>query len=445
MACNASKSPLLRIISKRGYSAQASPKAAGRGNEIQTTTLPNKLVVATADSNLPVSRVSVVFRAGSRHESYDNLGIAHTLRVAAGLTTKRSTAFAITRNIQQIGGSLTATGDRETIAYTVQVTSDHLETGIRFLQDVATAPAFKPWELSDSVTRIRVDCASIPDDVRAVELLHKAAFRSGLGNSLFCPSHNIGRLSSEALQHYFASNCTTNRCAVVGVGVEHRLLAGFAQNFDLESGAGKDVASKYYGGAEHRKDKSGRLAHVAIAGEGGSAANLKEALTFAVLQCAAGAGPSTYRGNVNGTIGKAVTSALGSEVFSFSALNASYSDSGLFGFALSTDAKNIGKGVEAGVKALKSANVSAEDVNRGKAQLKAAILHQHGTDGGLLCDMATQAALLGGAHGASELIAVVDTISQADVQAAARRAGSSKLSMGAVGNLGHVPHVTDLV
>lgn len=444
MACNASKTPLLRIFSTRGYSAQASPKLSGKAAEIQTTTLPNKLVVATAESSLPVSRVSILFRAGARNEAYENLGISHTLRVAAGLSTKRSTAFAITRNIQQAGGSLTATSDREIVAYTVQVTSDELETGLRFLQDVATTPAFKPWELSDNASRIKVDVATVPDQIRAVELLHKAAFRTGLGNSLFCPEHNIGKHSSEALQHYFTSNCTTNRCAVVGVGVDHRLLTGFAQNFDLESGAGKDIASKYCGGQEHRCDKSGHLAHVAVAGEGGTVTNLKEALTFAVLQHAAGAGASTTRGNVNGALGKAVTNALGNELFCFSSLNASYSDSGLFGFVLSTDAKNVGKGLEAAVKALKSCSVSTDDVARGKAQLKAAILHQHDNDGTLLCDIGAQAALLGNAHNSGELIAIVDTITQADVQAAARRAGSSKLSMGAVGNLGNIPHVSDL-
>lgn len=47
----------------RGYAAQAGAKTASKKNlEIETTTLPNKLVVASADSNSPISRVSVLFR-----------------------------------------------------------------------------------------------------------------------------------------------------------------------------------------------------------------------------------------------------------------------------------------------------------------------------------------------------------------------------------------------
>lgn len=51
------------------------------------------------------------------------------MRAAAGLSTKNATGFAITRNLQQVGGSLAVTSDREVISYTVEVTKDNLETG----------------------------------------------------------------------------------------------------------------------------------------------------------------------------------------------------------------------------------------------------------------------------------------------------------------------------
>jgi ubiquinol-cytochrome c reductase core subunit 2 len=69
---------------------------------------------------------SLSLRAGSRYEQHDSLGITHVLRIAAGLTTKDSTQFAIMRNLQQIGASLSCQTGRETIAYTLQSTSDNL-------------------------------------------------------------------------------------------------------------------------------------------------------------------------------------------------------------------------------------------------------------------------------------------------------------------------------
>lgn len=54
--------------------------------------------------------------------------------------------------------------------------------------------------------------------VRAVDLLHKAAFRRGLGNSLFISPKKIGKISSESLQHYAGNNLAADRCAITVVG-----------------------------------------------------------------------------------------------------------------------------------------------------------------------------------------------------------------------------------
>lgn len=234
------------------------------------------------------------------------------------------------------------TSDREIIEYSVELTRDKLDTGLKYLGDLACHSIFKPWEVSDNLYRVKEDLARVTPQVRAVDLLHRAAFRSVLGNSIFCAKHHIGRISPETLQHYVASNYKTSRAAVVGVGVDHQLLVGYAKNLGLESGSANENASKYYGG-ELRVDKAGNLAHVAIGTQGAGWTNPKEAIAFAVLQQVAGTGPVTKRGNSGGALGKLVESALGDKPFGFSALNASYSDDGLFGFVLSADGRDIGK------------------------------------------------------------------------------------------------------
>lgn len=279
--------------------------------------------------------------------------------------------------------------------------------------------------------------------MQAVELLHKAAFRKGLGNSVYVPKFQIGKLSSETMLHYVANNLTANRCAVVGVGVDQNTLVGFAQNLELGSGGKSGSSANYYGG-DARKDTPSHVAHVAVAGQGGALSNQKEALAFAVLQLAVGAGPATKRGANNGPLGKALASAIGDSRASFAALNASYSDAGLFGFVVSTDAQNIGKAVDALTRTMKSASVSSDDVNRGKALLKVAVLDAYATDSSLISEMGLQAVLTKDVQSADAIISAIDGITQQDVQAAAKKAGSSKLSVGAVGNLAHVPYSSDL-
>ncbi|XP_052861688.1 cytochrome b-c1 complex subunit 2, mitochondrial [Anopheles cruzii] len=438
MASVTSKTPMLRAAAARGYAAHAQAAAASRGSsEVQTTTLPNKLVVASAEANAPVSRISVVFRAGSRNETADCVGAAHVLRAAGGLSTKTATAFGITRNIQQAGGSLTTQADRELVSYTVAVTKDQLEVGLKYLEATATGQVFKPWELAELTPLIRNELARLPKEVKAVEALHKAAFRNGLGNSVFCPKYLVGKHSSETMQHYFAANCTTNRAAVAGVGVDHQLLVGFAQNLALDSGSGSEHKSTFNTG-EVRHNGSGSRAAVAVGAQAVGWNSLKEAMAFWVLQHAAGVGPAAKRGANNGPL----TKALGN--VNCSALYNCYSDNGLFGFVLVGDAKEAGKAVEAGVKALKSLSVNDADVARGKAAAVVTVAEYVENHSTLLAQLGEEAALAGQVYKKADLIAAVNAVTASDVQAAARKVSSSKLAVGAVGNLGHVPHLCDL-
>lgn len=377
------------------------------------------------------------------------------------MTTKKATSFGITRNIQQVGGSFSVTSDREVIAYTIEVTRDHLETALRFLENAVIGQVFKPWEISDSLPRLKVDLANVSDQVRAVELLHRAAYRSGLGNSIFCPDYQVGKISSETLQHFYAANYTSSRAAVAGVNIDHQILAGFAQSLALESGSGATSESKYRGGTDGRLEKGGRIASVAVATNGGSWANVQEGLAFEILQYAAGVRPATKRGAVNGALTKIIQAAAPNTAVA--ALNAVYSDSGLFGFVASGPAKEIGGAVEAGVKAMKSASITDEDVARGKAGLKADIAFAYDSDSSLINTLAGQSALLGQAHSLRFILEAVDSVQASDVKSvstaiisfitimnwfrffkAARKLASEKVTVAAVGNLEYAPYAADL-
>lgn len=356
----------------------------------------------------------LLFSAGSRNESHDSQGAAHLVRIAAGLSTKNATGFGITRSIQQVGGSLSVTADREIIAYTIEVTRDNLETALRMLENAVVGQSFKPWEISDSLPRLRVDLANRSQQVRAIELLHRAAYRNGLGNSLFCPKYQVGKISSETLQHYYSANFTSGRAAVAGINVDHQVLSGFAQSLALETGTGGKNECKYRGGTDARKEKGGRIASVAVGTNGGSWASVQEGLAFEVLQYAAGVRPGTKRGAANGALTKIIQSAAPNTAVS--TLNAVYSDNGLFGFIASGPAKEVGAAVEAGVKALKSSSLTDDDVARGKAGLKADIAFAYDSDSSLVNTLAGQTALLGSAHSLKAALDAVDSISASDVK-----------------------------
>lgn len=438
MAANVKSAPILRAVAKRTYASAATKYALGC-SDVSCNVLPNKLVVACVDSGLPISRVSILYRGGSRYETAENLGVSNVLRSSAGLTTEDFTKFGIIRHLQQIGASLSVTSDRESIAYTLEGTPDKIELGLKYLKSVATKQVFKPWELDDNIPRIKYELATLAPQTIVADLLHTAAYRTGLGNSLFVKDYNISKIGAETLQYFVQSTFRTNRCAVVGVGVDNNTLVSLAQDLGIESGPGEQSPAKYYGGEVH-KDAASSFAHVAICAEA-AGLNSKDALAFAVLRYALGSGSAVKYGSGAGPLGKAA--ATSDEPLALAAFNAAYSDSGLFGVFISTTAENAKKGVEAAAKVL-SGSVTDADVKRGKALLKAAVLQSYENGESVIQDVGNQALLLGSVIPLAQLATAVDAVTTSQVQDAARKVSSGKKSFAGYGNLSKTPYLDEV-
>ena len=76
---------------------------------------------------------------------------------------------------------------------------------MELLGEVSTKPSFKPWEVKDNFRRVKTELALRDPSTLALEMLHKAAFRNtGLGNSIFVPDFNMGKLSSAVVSGHFS-------------------------------------------------------------------------------------------------------------------------------------------------------------------------------------------------------------------------------------------------
>merc|ERR1712123_142092 len=223
MASRIVKSPAVQTTAKRQFAAQA---AVARSERELVKAEPLK--VASIENHSPITTLGVILKAGSRSETHDNAGISHSLRIAAGVGTKTKTAFSICRNLQQVGASMVATQGREHTLYTVQATRDQTDVAVEYLTEVVSNQAFKPWEVERSIPRMKLELASRSPATQAVELLHQAAFRGGLGNSLYCPTHKVGSHGTAQLSQFVSKHFTTNRAALLGVGVSHSALTKFA-------------------------------------------------------------------------------------------------------------------------------------------------------------------------------------------------------------------------
>ncbi|XP_026171210.1 cytochrome b-c1 complex subunit 2, mitochondrial [Mastacembelus armatus] len=440
-------------LSSRLYAAQAARKVETtvklQPQDVQVTRLPNGLVIASLENYSPASKIGVFAKAGCRYETPENQGVTHLLRLASNLTTKGASAFKICRGIEAVGGSLSVTSSRENMIYTVDCLRDDIDTVMEYLINVTTAPEFRPWEVSELTSRVKLDkaWAAQSAQIAVVEGLHEVAYKNALCNSLYCPDHMVGKIHSDDLHHFVQNNFTSARMALVGLGVDHAVLKQVGEQFlNIRSGAGTTGAKAQYRGGETRLPSTSSLVHSAVVSQS-AADGTTEALAFSLLQHVLGAGPYVKRGsNASSKLVQGVVKAT-ADPFDVSAFNASYSDSGLFGVYTISQAAAAGDVIKAAlaqVKAVADGGVTAADLTRAKAQLKSHLLMSLETSDGLLEAMGTQALADGTYHSAEEISKNIDNVSLTDVANAAKKFVSGKKSMVSNGNLIKTPFVDEI-
>jgi len=439
MASRLSKTPFLQAKRQLAQAATAAkPAELGASGQVQVTKSSDGLTVVTCNNGSPMTTIGVLVKAGSRYETYDTLGSAHAFKNSIGLSTKSHTSFGLNRNVQQMGTQIAINNAREYISFSSQVLSSKVDNLADYLLDAVANPAFKTWEIGDVKRRLGLDLLQMDPATLAGELLHKAAYRGGLGNSLYAPEHMVGRHGPIALGLFHQKHFTSDRSCLFAVGdVPHGHLVKLGEILNLGKGAGPAAAAPKYIGGEQRHDMASNTAYVAIAADC-TGSTVKEMIANSVLAKILGAGPGVKYGTGAGQLQKATGSAnVTSIIFE-------YADASLVGAAIKCDAASAGEIVSKTAAALRSVSVTDAEVKAAKSALTIEWSEQMNSNlkGEILAYSAT--------HGFSEFMtdkAVLDALSQVtvgDVQAAAKKVANGKFSMGAVGNLGTVPYLDTL-
>uniref|UniRef100_A0A7N6BQV2 Ubiquinol-cytochrome c reductase core protein 2a n=1 Tax=Anabas testudineus TaxID=64144 RepID=A0A7N6BQV2_ANATE len=413
--------------------------------ETLVSKLPNGLVIASLENYSPLSSVGVFVKAGSRYETAENQGVSHVLRLAANLTTRGASAFKICRGVEALGGSLSVTSSRETMC-----TYGHLKDSLwEFLVNVTTAQEFRPWEVDELTSRVKVDKALAQQcpQIGVIEKLHEAAYKSALCNSLYCPDYMVGRISPEQLQSFVEDNFTTGRVALVGLGVQHSVLRQLGEGLlSARSGLGAPAVKSVYRGGELRVQNNDKLVHALIVSEGGVSGSA-EANAFSVLQRILGAGPHVKRGsNITSKLSQGIAKAT-TQPFDATAFNASYSDSGLFGVYTIAQADSAGEVIKAAiaqVRGLAEGNVSQADFTRAKNQAKVEYLMSLESSESLIEEVGAQALNAAAYQLPETVLQAIDAVTQDDVVKAAKKFVDGKKTMAASGNLVNTPFVDEV-
>jgi len=398
------------VAATRAYSAAAapltepledlpSPVKRGSHHDVKVSSLANGIKVASCDTGGALSRVAIAVQAGSRHEARTQLGISHVMKNAAFITNATRSSLLTTRTAQQAGGSLEASNSRELLTRKAAFLRNELAVVLGNIAPGLTSPQFNAWDLPQVKGLCTGDLAGLTATAVNVELLHNAAFRTGLGNSIYADALKLANISADSLAAYCSEIYVGSGVTIAATDVDHEELLELANELfgGLESGSLADVvAPKYYGGESHSHSGNG-LTHASLfgAGAGLTSADLP---AFAVLQKLLGSGASIKWGSntVSSKLNNAANSAT-DQPYEISAMNISYSDAGLFGVHAVSTPQGIKPVLASAVAAIQglSSGISDEDLQRAKVQVQTNVLMMNEQNEDHLDDFVNQVVLTG--------------------------------------------------
>ena len=414
-------------------------------SDVRITILNNGLRILS--ENMPRLRstaVGVWVEAGARYEDEATNGVAHMLEHMAFKGTKRRSAFDIAAEIEAVGGHLNAYTSREQTAYFARVLEDDLALAVDILADILQHPTFAPEELERERMVVLQEIGQTedtPDDLVFDHLQAVAYPDQAMGRSILGTVEKVTNMSGETLSRFMAAHYSAPNMLLSAAGaVDHEALVALAREkfANLAEHREQSFAPAQFAGGERREDRALEQVHLAVALPG---------ITYD--------DPDFYACQVMSTVlGGGMSSRLFQEVrekrglcYSVFSFSSSFADGGMFGIYAATGAEEVDElahVVASEFRRLADA-VTAEEVDRARAQLKAGLMMSMEAPSARAEQLARQMMIYGRPLGADEIIAKVDAVDGGDVCAIAGRllnAGAPALAaVGPIGGLADYPEI----
>lgn len=433
--------------------AKAATPAPEKSVGFQFTKTKCGIKVGSAENNLPISHVGIGFRAGSRFETSMNLGVTHLMRVASGMKTAASTGFALYRCLQHNGGRWSAISDREFIFYLISVTRDKTDIAFKTLCQGIVGMLFRPWEIADAKKMMIEDVYRIPPRIQTMELLHQAAFHSGLSNSIFCPLHRLQTYDHTDLCAFYGNLFTPTNAAVAAVGVCHDELVSFADGLKLVANK-KFSLEQYevsqYRGSEKRLECPDRnsLVHFAVSFNGSALHNLEQSFAASVIAHCWGVMNTiknhTHAGQSKGMLAKKLHSSLNDEWFQCNAFNLSYIDNGLLGCLVSTT-KTAGKpALLATTELMLQTVISQEEFILGKTKLMTNILFNLEKGSNVCQELMGQMLNCGTIQNLPDILNIIESIDYEFFTGYLKDVILTPISLASFGDISRLPYLDEI-
>jgi ubiquinol-cytochrome c reductase core subunit 2 len=411
--------------------------------------------VANREVEGPTGTLALVAKAGSRYQPFP--GFSDALEKFAFKSTLKRSALRITREVELLGGEISATHSRENLVLRTKFLANDLPYFTELLAEVASQSKFTDHELKEVVVDLlkyqQLALSSSPENV-AIDAAHGIAFHRGLGApitpSVSSPYEKY--LTGDALAQFAQDAYSKSNVGIVATGPNSGEVSKWVGQFfkDLPTGSSSSQykvqpsqASKYFGGEQRIASKNGSAVVIAFPGSSafGTAGFKAEASVLAALL----GGESTIKWTPGFSLLSQATQ--GFSQLNVSTKNNAYSDAGLFTVTLTGQADQIAAASKNVVDALKKAaagEVASEDIKKAIALAKFRALESVQTlETGL---EATGSGLIHGSkpYQIGEIAQAVENVSEQQVKETAKSFLSGKATLVSVGDLHQLPYAEDL-
>jgi predicted Zn-dependent peptidase len=236
------------------------------------TTLSNGLRVASRPmQSVETVAVGLYVEAGSRNEPKHRNGLAHLFEHMVFKGAGGRSARQISEAIENVGGELNASTDRELTVFYASLLAPDLPLGVALLADLARRPHFEAAHLELERKVVLQELAEARDTGSDIvfDQLQDAAFPDQpLGRPVLGSQRTIRAISTDDLQAWLGTCYVPNRLILVAAGkLEHQRLVDLAETHfgNMTPGSVPDTAPATFVGGRRSERRRAKQAHLTIA------------------------------------------------------------------------------------------------------------------------------------------------------------------------------------
>jgi len=407
---------------------------------VRLTVLPNGLtVVSEAMPRVETVSIGAYVAAGTRNEAPEENGVSHFLEHMAFKGTERRDAAAIAREIEDVGGHLNAYTAREQTAYYAKVLKEDVALAADILGDILTHSTFVPEEVERERGVILQEIGQAndtPDDIIFDHFQLAAYPGQPMGAPVLGTEETIRAMPREALIGYMRHHYGPARMVVAAAGaVEHEALLDLvrAHFAGLPEAAPPEPLPARYEGGEFREVRDLDQVHIVL---GFPSVAYQDPLYYPTQLLS-----TLLGGGMSSRLFQEIREKRGL-VYSVYSFASPFRDGGLFAIYAGTGEKEVEELMPVTLEELAKVqrDVTEEELNRAKAQLRASLLMSLESTGSRTEQLARQIQVHGRVIPVEETKAKIAAVTVAQVQEAAARAfRGSRPTLAVMGPSDNVP------